>query len=934
MIEDTEDLMDLAAFMSNKYDEDNRQLVKNYLGEGNDEQGKDVQAALDMMLKTLLSEDVSDIRMDSDKAIAQNTKRLERLSGQIAAFDRLAEKHHYFETLNSRQFADTKKWDDEMYRDEALKKLDFLRTTANYYLIRKEIINDPIYKTHYNDELSMDFTATQDQGEQELAKKLLKAYVISGDLMKKNKSEKLLRNRRIPAFSDEALGKKYLSEIDTNADKEWMHKQYHNAYSNEYSKEVVNKHTNEFMAVKEETTDQEIEKLIDGFIEKEKIWKIVNKGEYSDDTEYYELNKNKEFGKYVTKKHGDPKLMYEDNIRKMWQTDRKISQYEQALSRIRSNNSIPEGKKALLISKTEGVISGMKQEYDLVKQINDEECPIFKRTFGSGGVPEKWSDDDIIYIQTHMGSAWVERDDANMDAVPVSAEFTMNRKEVPKLEVKEYISSKLKKTEYQLPMSKAISDKMKLSFKTWGKYGRTPLKMYGLLKRLEQSKEQIIDEINAVNTILSENDVKYREELNKHLDILNAEQKQAEREITTVSDAINGMCEREDYKAGDEEAKLFDKAELCYAFTDVLINTDEEKIDVEKEWSKDTREMARKLVMVKGLREEYGQLLHGILLAINELEKENVEGADRDELMKLVDRLFEIGDEDYQKAEMPEAITEIGYYFLRHDFSFAVRTDALYSMSKHAGKELSDEEKKGISNYITSSFALNYYLRTGKNIFDDNKEADGKYKEAFEKQKTVLESIITKYSIKQDIPAYRGTDDRYLMLWFESFGIEVKKRGENYIDHDDLDERFDEIKQQIVGKTYVDKGFTSTTTEKSYAEKWIRQYVRRRLEDALIYEHDMDTDEYTETGNYYKNLLDDITDDSALPGQHVIHIEMPKGTKAAMIDKMGKTSGSQQEILVNHGSIWKVKDIKKGAHKGQYHIYVKIINEEGLPKQQ
>ncbi len=86
MIEDTEDLMDLAAFMSNKYDEDNRQLVKNYLGEGNDEQGKDVQAALDMMLKTLLSEDVSDIRMDSDKAIAQNTKRLERLSGQIACF--------------------------------------------------------------------------------------------------------------------------------------------------------------------------------------------------------------------------------------------------------------------------------------------------------------------------------------------------------------------------------------------------------------------------------------------------------------------------------------------------------------------------------------------------------------------------------------------------------------------------------------------------------------------------------------------------------------------------------------------------------------------------------------------------------------------------------------------------------------------------------
>jgi hypothetical protein len=576
----------------------------------------------------------------------------------------------------------------------------------------------------------------------------------------------------------------------------------------------------------------------------------------------------------------------------------------------------------------------MKQEYDSVKQINDAEYPIFKRTFGAGDIPEKWDDKDIIYIQTHMGAAWVERDDANMDAVPVSAEFTMNRKEVLEPSVKEYISSKLKKTEYKLPMSKAISDKMKLSFKTWGKYGRTPLKMYTLLKRLEQSKEQIIDEINAVNTILSENDAKYREELNKHLDILNAEQKQAEREITTVSDAINEMCEREDYKAGDDETKLFDKAELCYAFTDVLINTDEEKTDVEKEWSKDTRDMARKLVMVKGLREEYGQLLHGILLAIDELEKKNVEGADRDELMKLVDRLFDIGDEDYKNVEMPEAVTEIGYYFLRHDFSFAVRTDALYSMSKHAGKELSDEQKKGISDYITSSFALNYYLRTGKDMYRDDKEAVGEFKKNVEKHKTLLENIINKNSIKQDITAYRGTDDKYLMLWFESLGIEVKKRGNNYIDHDDLDERFDEIKQQIVGKTYVDKGFTSTTTEKSYAVEWIRQYVRRKLESALFDEVDADTDDYTETGKYYNKLLNDITDDSALPGQHVIHIEMPKGTKAAMIDKMGNTSGTQQEILVNHGSIWKVRDIKKGAHKGQYHIYVKIINEEGLPKQQ
>ena len=237
-----EEITDLASFMDTEDLKSNSELIKLYIGNGKERDKDDVRKSMDIMLSRILSDDVSTLRLDNDKVIADNAIRLEKLTNRVVAFDRLAEANGYFDGL------------DEKTKKEITEKLDGMRAIANYYSLKKQIINDPLYMKSYNEELSLDFTATDDPEKQELARKLLKAYVVGEDMMAKNGAKDLLKKGRIPSFADESKGNRFMREIentiDLHHDDELLRENYTAIDAGTYGSEVLrkNKDANQLLA--------------------------------------------------------------------------------------------------------------------------------------------------------------------------------------------------------------------------------------------------------------------------------------------------------------------------------------------------------------------------------------------------------------------------------------------------------------------------------------------------------------------------------------------------------------------------------------------------------------------------------------------------------------------------------------------------------------
>ena len=181
-----EDFNDMAQFMMYKDKYRNQQIAELMLGGKNAEGHRCVDEyhahlALTRMADQLLGLDVTGIRMDTDHDIAVNALQLEGLANRLAAFTRLSAKYNYMQSL-------------DMDRRQALHvKLVALRSVAAYYTMRKEIITDPLYKEHYDHELSMDVTKTAKgadaataDAQRALAEKLVKSYILGRNMLRIN----------------------------------------------------------------------------------------------------------------------------------------------------------------------------------------------------------------------------------------------------------------------------------------------------------------------------------------------------------------------------------------------------------------------------------------------------------------------------------------------------------------------------------------------------------------------------------------------------------------------------------------------------------------------------------------------------------------------------------------------------------------------------
>ncbi|MBR6390557.1 MAG: hypothetical protein IKS16_04355 [Lachnospiraceae bacterium] len=219
-----EDFNDMAQFMMRKDKYQNQPIVELMLG-GRNAEGKrcvdeyHARLALTRMADQLIGMDVSGLKLDTDHDIAANAYQLEGLANRLAAFSRLSAKYNYMETL------------DDGRRQALYIKLEALRSVAAYYTMRKSIITDPMYRDHYDHELSMDVTKTSKgadhataEAQRALAEKLVKSYILGRNMMRINGVPVKTINKKMPElrFKNAAAAEFYnnaKSELDeyTNA---------------------------------------------------------------------------------------------------------------------------------------------------------------------------------------------------------------------------------------------------------------------------------------------------------------------------------------------------------------------------------------------------------------------------------------------------------------------------------------------------------------------------------------------------------------------------------------------------------------------------------------------------------------------------------------------------------------------------------------------
>lgn len=209
VLDNDQEIMDLAAFMTTDKTT-NERMVKAFFGTGGDPRTVNREAVLDGMTQMLFTINIGSLRLDNDQEMAKNAPMLEMVVRQVDAFDRLAKENNYLEGLNERM------------RSDVELKLSQLRSIAFYYNARKEILSDPYYMSHYNEELTMDITKEPTAAEKKdvealeqrkaMSEKLLKAYVAGRVMMEKNGVDSdLIRKMGVPTFADKAVGEQFVN---------------------------------------------------------------------------------------------------------------------------------------------------------------------------------------------------------------------------------------------------------------------------------------------------------------------------------------------------------------------------------------------------------------------------------------------------------------------------------------------------------------------------------------------------------------------------------------------------------------------------------------------------------------------------------------------------------------------------------------------------
>lgn len=296
----------------------------------------------------------------------------------------------------------------------------------------------------------------------------------------------------------------------------------------------------------------------------------------------------------------------------------------------------------------------------------------------------------------------------------------------------------------------------------------------------------------------------------------------------------------------------------------------------------------------------------------------------------------------------------------------AIRNDHRTEYNKLSREDIdkiTKEERTHIKGWISSSGDKSSILRDKRSQEEilaqaapnsnatESEKKNMKYK--MEALKNHINGIVSMDSafakippISEPLTVYRGVNDQFIEFLLETNGFNkskyMKRTGKDKSSPQTLDyEKLDKtgVMSKLVGKSFVDASFQSTTTNKGFAFGWGvgLHILKDKEQEAMAIAEEMIKPKKNEDGTIVQKTPEEIAEIKAYAehqvlsqvgshaGGHTIVIDLPAGTNAIFIDAAASetrgTGAEQNEVLLDRGMSYEIIDIRGG--RGNFEIHVK-----------
>ena len=253
------------------------------------------------------------------------------------------------------------------------------------------------------------------------------------------------------------------------------------------------------------------------------------------------------------------------------------------------------------------------------------------------------------------------------------------------------------------------------------------------------------------------------------------------------------------------------------------------------------------------------------------------------------------------------------------------RKQAYNTLSFNAVNNVTEEERSAISDYISSSSMTNSYLRGQK---DNLMYPQGEQIQQTAEQAEKISQGLRKNPLQENMTVYRGTTDKFFAYLVDQAGMKNGLNSDGSINHEWMNQNQKTLRKKLIGSVFRDKAFTSTSTEKKFAQDWSR--LQSRNEKMF----DLGMKGKIKEARKFERMAKKHPE--RIPGAHLLTVNVPKGANATFVDRMtDKEKGggvNQRELLLDKDSAFKISDIRKMEDSDSYELVMDLLAEEAGKK--
>ena len=247
------------------------------------------------------------------------------------------------------------------------------------------------------------------------------------------------------------------------------------------------------------------------------------------------------------------------------------------------------------------------------------------------------------------------------------------------------------------------------------------------------------------------------------------------------------------------------------------------------------------------------------------------------------------------------------------------RKKAYNHIALDTANNMTKPQRKAITDYIGHSETINNYLREKK---DDMNYPQPDQIPEVRQQAEDISAGIQNNPLPENVTAYKGITDTYLALMFKQHGLKKAVNSDGSVNHKWLNKNQKKLRKALVGSVFHDKAYTSTSTEKAFAQFWSRKKAKREKMMQMM--------KNGEDAEQFQNMT--LEHPELIPGAHLMTLNMPKGSNVSFVDRVTDDSGrgdpGQFEVLADKGSSFRINDIRKMEGSDSYELVMDLLAEE------